>query len=134
TSTLDDAHDVAISDGEEEFSADHDLVSDALRRALDELPEHERDVAKLYYLGSQSQKEIAQGIEVPVTTIKKRLYTSRQRLRKRLADLETIDEITADNARFPLAQQLFAAAYNGFAHKAQSLLNQDPGLIDIVNE
>lgn len=55
--------------------------------ALNSLPEHERSATLMYYLSGYSQQEVAQFLEVPITTVKKRLFTARQRLQETLMDL-----------------------------------------------
>ena len=49
--------------------------------ALQTLPEREQIVTKLFYLSGYSQKEIAKLLQIPVTTVKKRLQYARQHLR-----------------------------------------------------
>lgn len=50
--------------------------------AIEALPDHERVVVRLFYLQGYSLKEVAQRLELPVTTIKKRLQYARRRLRE----------------------------------------------------
>jgi RNA polymerase sigma factor (sigma-70 family) len=52
--------------------------------ALRALPERERMVTTLFYIGEYSQAEIGQFLAVPVTTVVKRLYAARQRLKQLL--------------------------------------------------
>ena len=59
---------------------------DCVMRAVAELPEHEREVVRLFYLDGHSIREAAQALNLPVTTIKKRLQYARERLRKNLLD------------------------------------------------
>ena len=51
------------------------------------LPEKEREVTTLYYMNELSQKEVAAFLEVPVTTVKNRLYASRARLKQRMLNM-----------------------------------------------
>lgn len=55
--------------------------------AVKSLPEGHRVVTTLFYIDGYSQREIADFLELPVTTVKKRIYDSRQRLRERMIDL-----------------------------------------------
>jgi RNA polymerase sigma factor (sigma-70 family) len=55
--------------------------------AIRRLPAREREVTALYYVDGYSQSEIADFLEVPVTTVKNRLYTSRKRLKERMLDM-----------------------------------------------
>lgn len=63
-------------------------VHDAIRQ----LPDHERVVTQLFYLEGYSQREIANLLRVPVTTINNRLHASRRRMKPRLTLLrEPVD-------------------------------------------
>ena len=64
----------------------HERVIQAVRS----LPERQREVITLFYIDGYSQADIAKFLEVPVTTVKKRLYDSRRKLKERMMD--TVDE------------------------------------------
>lgn len=49
--------------------------------AIEKLPENERLVVVLFYLEEHSQRDISAFLEVPMTTVAKRLYSARVRLR-----------------------------------------------------
>ena len=51
------------------------------------LPENERTVTALYYIDGYSQKEVAEFLEVPVTTVNNRLHASRERLKERMVTM-----------------------------------------------
>ncbi len=55
-----------------------------VRRAIGELPIDQRVVVVLYYLNSLSLQDIAEILDVPVGTVKSRLYYAREALRVRL--------------------------------------------------
>ena len=48
--------------------------------AIQALPQSEQEVTRLFYLNGLSQQEIASQLELPLTTVKKRLQYARQRL------------------------------------------------------
>lgn len=56
-------------------------------RALDALPEHERAVTEGFYIQGESQQELADRLQLPLTTVKKRLQYARQHLRLLVGDL-----------------------------------------------
>lgn len=60
-----------------------------LDQAIRALPEGERTVTELFYLADYSQQEIAEQLEVPVTTVKKRLQYAREHLNERLRHTST---------------------------------------------
>jgi len=55
--------------------------------AIDALPDREREVTLLYYLGEYSQQEIADFLQVPLTTVNNRLHGARKRLKGRMMDM-----------------------------------------------
>ena len=55
--------------------------------AIQSLPEHERVATSLFYINGYSQNEIASFLEVPVSTVKSRLYSARKRLKERMMDM-----------------------------------------------
>jgi RNA polymerase sigma factor (sigma-70 family) len=90
--------------------------------AIQSLPEHERIATALFYIGDYSQHEIAAFLEVPVTTIKKRLFSARHRLRERTMDMvrETLYERRPSrNPQFAETVALFTAALDSFVAKVK---------------
>jgi len=57
-------------------------LKDNVLQAVQNLPEHERTVTELFYLTGYSQQEIARQLELPLTTVKKRLQYARERLKE----------------------------------------------------
>jgi RNA polymerase sigma factor (sigma-70 family) len=58
----------------------HDLLAKVLH-AINALPENERLVTTLFYIDGYTQADIGDFLEVPVSTVNKRLYSARQRLK-----------------------------------------------------
>ena len=56
-------------------------------RAIELLPETEREVFTLFYLGDRSQKEISTFLEIPISTIKNRLHSARNRLKPEVMNM-----------------------------------------------
>lgn len=63
-----------------------DLVAKVMH-AINELPENERLVTTLFYVNGYTQADIGDFLEVPVSTVNKRLYSARQRLKSNVVDL-----------------------------------------------
>ena len=63
-----------------------DLLTKVLR-AINALPENERLVTTLFYVNGYTQADIGEFLEVPVSTVNKRLYSARQRLKGSVVDL-----------------------------------------------
>lgn len=67
----------------------HTLLEESERKhsmliAVKSLPPNERMVATLFYLNGHTQKDIAAFLEVPTTTVAKRLYAAKARLKHAL--------------------------------------------------
>jgi RNA polymerase sigma factor (sigma-70 family) len=101
--------------------------------AINSLREHERTPVLMYYLGGHSQQEVADFLGVPVTTIKKRLFSARQRLRETLMDLaiDTLRETRPSaNAKFTdSVVEMLKAARRGDIEKVKALLLQNKKLL-----
>ena len=74
-----------------EASPDMELVDEALtvRRALDGLPEHCREVLDRFFARDQSYRTISQALEIPPGTIASRISRCLQRLRQHLEEENT---------------------------------------------
>jgi RNA polymerase sigma factor (sigma-70 family) len=90
--------------------------------AIRELPEHERMVTTLFYIGDYSQNEIATFLEAPLTTVKKRLFSAREKLRERMLEMvrETLQERRPSrNEQFAGTVVLFNEALESFVAKVK---------------
>lgn|GEM_PF-3127891 len=67
-------------------------------QAISALPQTQRTATMLFYIDGYSQKEIADFLEVPVSTVNDRLHASRKRLRERMMAMvkETLEEKAPD--------------------------------------
>ncbi|MCD6359804.1 MAG: sigma-70 family RNA polymerase sigma factor [Armatimonadetes bacterium] len=59
-------------------------VREIVRQAVDELPDKLRDVVILYELQGESYEDIASILNVPLGTVKSRLFNARGQLKKKL--------------------------------------------------
>ena len=105
----------------------------SVREAVELLNEHERVAVLLYYMGGHSQQEVAEFLEAPVTTIKKRLHDARMHLREIL--MQTVEDDlrsqrpsrTEDFASQVIA--FIAAARARDITRIKSMLQQNPRLL-----
>ena len=72
-------------------------IQACIRSAVASLPTHERLVTVLFYGCHYSYNEVSALLKIPLTTVKKRLYSARQRLR---AQLQAV--LNEENAIAPL--------------------------------
>jgi RNA polymerase sigma factor (sigma-70 family) len=107
-------------------------TNDKILRAIDSLPDQERVATMLYYIGGYAQQEVAEFLDVPVTTIKKRLYSARNHLREMLIDLveDSLRECrpSRDELFSTSVIEILRAARSGDAPKVRQLLEKDPRL------
>jgi RNA polymerase sigma factor (sigma-70 family) len=68
----------------------HDLLAKVLQ-AVKALPENERLVTTLFYVNGYTQADIAEFLEAPVSTVNKRLYSARQRLKQSVVESFKVD-------------------------------------------
>lgn len=69
------------------FSAERQDLLTKVLQAINALPENERLVTTLFYVNGYTQADIGEFLEVPVSTVNKRLYSARQRLKGSVVDL-----------------------------------------------
>ena len=102
-----------------------------VRAAINALPEADRLPVMLFYLAGYAQNEIAAILELPLTTIKKRLFHARQRLRVLMDDLVR-EQFPAPfpDAQFARTIQFFIAVRVGDIAKVRAYLDSDPVLLN----
>lgn len=133
TIPLDQAEERASEELTQAAALEQREMTNKILTAVDSLPDHERAVTMLYYISGYSQAEVAEFLDVPITTIKKRLHTARNRLREMLIDL--VEDSLREHR--PSRDELFAtrvieilkAARAGDATRVKQLLEQDPRLL-----
>jgi RNA polymerase sigma factor (sigma-70 family) len=105
-----------------------------ISRAIALLPEHECIVLLLFYGSGYAIKEIAAVLEVPPTTVKKRLYDGRNRLRARLMGTvrETLRQQQAQHSDyFSAKMRMLIAARIGDIDGIRAMLATDPTLVNV---
>ncbi len=89
------------------------------------LPDAQREVVILFYIGECSHREVAQFLGVPVSTVKKRLYDARQKLKRRLLTMLQDDlnsERPSNNPNFALNVRRFTAEFSESVSSGESLV------------
>lgn len=131
--TLEDLEDRASQAATQVYLMEQGQLKDKILTAIASLPDHERAATMLYYISGYSQSEVAEFLDVPSTTIKKRLYSARNRLREMLVDLveDSLRELrpSRDEMFATRVIELLNFSRAGNAAEVKDLLEQDPRLI-----
>ena len=102
--SLDDGMSVLSIFDNPQTTIERDEQKEAVFAAIEKLPENERVIVALFYLKEHSQGNISAFLEIPLTTVAKRLYSARVRLRGKMMD-KFKDDFTA---RRPSRNESFA--------------------------
>lgn len=81
TTLLDGAVNLPTAHADPQAAIERDELTRAVFMAVEKLPVNERMVVLLFYVEEHSQADISALMEVPLTTVAKRLYSARARLR-----------------------------------------------------
>ncbi|MGJ3239736.1 MAG: RNA polymerase sigma factor [Anaerolineae bacterium] len=83
-------YDLALDKPSPEAIIEENELQNQVMAAIESLPEHERAVTEGYYMQEESQRELAERLQVPITTVKKRLQYAREHLRLIIGDLNAV--------------------------------------------
>lgn len=112
--------------------AESRALQEQVRAAIAVLPDPDRSIVTLFYIAGYPQREIAVLLDVPIGTVKKRLFQARQRLRTHFDTLmrERLYEQWPDGAaRFTRAVTFFLAVRLGDLASVVAHLASDPELV-----
>ena len=110
---LDDDFELATESPSPEATVEAWEIEARVHSAIASLPEHERTVTQGFYLRGESQQELADQLQIPVATVKKRLQYARQHLRGLIGDLNAaLDQAFADMWTTPKPQRQPIPIYN----------------------
>ncbi len=108
-----------------------------VQTAVDALPDHQRTATALFYLDGYSQREIADFLELPVSTIKKRLHDARNGLKRRI-DPMTRQELQthrpSQTDEFADRIQFFIALRTHNLRRIKELIEKNPALLEVRTE
>ena len=103
--------------------------------ALEELPERQRVLSRLFYLEGYSQQDLVETLAMPLPTVKKQLFLARNRLRKEMQDMaEDRAEVTNDTSELSLRVQFFLALRGRDTRRIQQLVQTNPELLQARTE
>lgn len=97
--------------------------------AIQSLPDNLRMVTALYYIGGIDQRSISEYLTVPESTVKKRLFDARRKLKEGIANMAKI----ISNSKTP-AEEISARVIAELVSRPQLLLIKDHPLHQIVEQ
>jgi RNA polymerase sigma factor (sigma-70 family) len=95
-------------------------------KAVQSLPEPQRTVITLFYINEYSQKEISAFLEIPVATVKTRLYAARKGLKERIGAM--IQDNLSTQRPTKKVMALFKAIADDEREAVKTLLAEDASL------
>src|SRR4029453_3360663 len=104
---------------------------------IQRLPQSQRLVTVLFYVEGYSQQEIADYLELPASTVKKRLFDARQNFKGRMMHMvqEHLQQTKpSQNDHFANAVQFFTAVIDGDRRHAGKIVQQDPTVLEAKTE
>jgi RNA polymerase sigma factor (sigma-70 family) len=99
--------------------------------ALQALPEGQRHVIALFYLSGKSTAEVADFLQVPLTTVNKRLHDARRKLRERMStmvDQHLLEQAPSRDDAFITVVALCHAADIGDTARVEAIIASKPEL------
>ncbi|MEO0014956.1 MAG: hypothetical protein RLZZ535_3345, partial [Cyanobacteriota bacterium] len=106
-----------------------------IQQVLQSLSAKDRQIITLFYFAERSHKEIASFLELPVSTIKNRLHSSRQKLKLKMLDMLEDNfqnqRPSRDNSFATQVVETIDAACKGDTAKIKQLLDQDANLVNV---
>ena len=122
--SLDQVGEIALDETEQK------RVNDEVAAALEALPEAQRTVVLLHYMNDFRQREIASFLEIPLGTVKSRLYHARKTMKERMTALSDLStrRPSRDSQFMEKVMRLFDAAKAGDSAAVKRLLIEDSGL------
>jgi len=87
TISMDSVSDVLATDADLPALMAQREMQASVQQVIASLPDRERQVTLLFYIGDYSQQEVADYLNIPVSTVKSRLHTARSHLRERMVQM-----------------------------------------------
>ena len=114
--SLEAVSDSLLAENNPEELAMQKEVQARIRSAVASLPQHERLVTVLFYGWHYTYNEVSAFLNIPLTTVKKRLYSARQKLKVQLraALHDTIENVRRTDEGAEEAEVVISAVHDEF--------------------
>lgn len=96
TIALDAVHEIPCQHPSPDQALEASEMKARVLEAISALPIDQREATTLFYINGYSQTQVAEFLEVPLTTVKKRLHDSRRKLKEDMMDM--VEKTLKDNA------------------------------------
>ena len=138
TISIEHASDVSVTSADLVSVMAERELQEQIHQVIESLPERERQVILLYYIGDYSQREIADYLDVRVSTVKSRLHTARSYLRERMIQMvqdNLQQQRPSKDERFVQEViDVIEATEKGDLSKLNGLLERNPSLAQAKDE
>lgn len=131
---LDDAPDLASDLTGPEAMLEQMQRRQTVLAAVNNLPEIYREVTRLFYLNGRSYDDIANELNLPLSTVKKRLYDARQQLKENMSPMTTKEYRPSQDDKFSNRITFFIALKNDDLIQVRQLVRRDPDLLTTKTE
>src|SRR5437899_10779594 len=132
TVTLDEALTAKDVHWEPSDLAEAHELSDLVNAEIARLPERERIVMTLFYTADRPLADVAAFLGVPTSTIKKRLFDARRRMKERIVNQigdNLREHRPSQNEHFTQGEQFLIAVRTGDLSTVRRLLQADPSFV-----
>jgi len=122
--SLEAASDSLLAENNPEDLAMQKEVQACIRSAIASLPQHEQLVTVLFYGWHYTYNEVSTFLHIPLTTVKKRLYSARQKLRVQLraALHDTIEQACRTEASVEEAEIILVRWLIQYIHTMKEMM------------
>lgn len=134
TISLDEGIDVHASHPDPQLAIEKDELTRTAFASINKLSLNERMVVVLFYINEHSQSDISAFLSLPLTTVAKRLYSARMRLRAMMTDAVRNDLTTHRPSRDEsFAEKVKAGIYDEYVGQYQFELRPEL-VVTIIRE
>lgn len=122
---LDDVIELQSQEQSPSEIVERDELKNQIIKAVKALPEKERTITVLFYISEYSMAEIGKFLDLPISTIKNRLFSARKKLHKEMAD-HMGDTLKEQKSNIKIAERVKKMIISGYKH---ALLVKEDGTV-----
>lgn len=131
---LEEIAEIGVAEADPAETVEQGEAQAQVQRAIGLLPLPEREIVTLFYISQHSYKEVSAFLELPLTTVKSRLHTARQRLKENMLSMiqdNLSQQRPSKDEKFTQnVANLLQASATGDLATAKRLLAEDATLLE----